>query len=149
MKDGDQIRKEVFTPTADLLTPKTIINIGCWIVRTLYQTGILAQVLQEMYQYKISILGIMESRWTGAGKRQLVTGDTILWSGRIDNQHRQEVALLIQKDKSNILLERKPITERLLYARSNSIFNKLSMVTCYAPTEEAEKGEKNNFYNIR
>ena len=28
MKDGDQTRKEVFTPMADLLTPKTFINIG-------------------------------------------------------------------------------------------------------------------------
>ena len=49
MKDGDQTRKEVFNPMADLLTPKTFINIGCWNVRTLYQTGRMAQVLQEMH----------------------------------------------------------------------------------------------------
>ena len=30
MNDGDQTHKEVFTPMADLLTPKTVINIGCW-----------------------------------------------------------------------------------------------------------------------
>ena len=139
MKDGDQTRKEVFTPMADLLTPKTFINIGCWNGRTLYQTGRLAQVLQEMHQYKISLLGIMEARWTGAGKRQLATGDTILWSGREDNQHRQGVALIIQKEKGNTLLEWKPITERFLYARFKSRFIKLSVVTCYAHTEEAEK----------
>ena len=147
MKDGDQTRKEVFTPMADLLTPKTVINIGCWNMRTLYQTGRLAQVLQEMHQYKISLLGIMEARWTGAGKRQLSTRDTILWSGREDNQHRQGVALIIQKEKGNTLLEWKPITERFLYARLKSRFIKLSVVTCYAPTEEAEKEEKDNFYD--
>ena len=144
MKDGDQTHKEVSTPMADLLTPKTVINIGCWNVRTLYQTGRLAQVLQEMHRYKTSLLGIMEARWTGAGKRQLATGDTILWSGREDNQHRQGVALIIQKEKGNTLLEWKPITERFLYARFKSKFIKLSVVTCYAPTEEAEK---DSFYD--
>ena len=129
-------------PSGDLLTPQTIINIGCWNVRTLYQTGRLAQVLQEMHQYKISLLGIMEARWNGAGKRQLATGDTILWSDREDNQHRQGVALITQKEKGNTLLVWKPITERLLYARFNSRFIQLSVVTCYAPTEEAEKKRK-------
>ena len=141
MKDGDQTRKEVFTPMADILTPKTVINIGCWNVRTLYQTGRLAHVLQEMHQYKISLLGIMEARWTGVGKRKLATGDTILWSGREDNQHRQGVTLIIQKEKGNTLLAWKPITE------FKSRFIKLSVVTCYAPTEEAEKEEKDNFYD--
>ena len=105
------------------------------------------QVLQEMHQNKISLLGIMEARWTGAGKRQLATGDTILWSGREDNQHRQGVALIIQKEKGNTLLEWKSINEQLLYARFNSRLIKLSVVTCCAPTEEAEKEEADNFYD--
>ena len=71
--------------------------------------------------------------------RKTTTGDrTILWSGREDNQHRQGVALIIQKEKGNTLLEWKPITERFLYARFKS---------SYAPTEEAEKEEKGNFYD--
>ena len=78
------------------------------------------------------------ARWTGAGKRQLATGD---------NQHRQGVALIIQKKKGNTLLEWKPINERPLYARFKSRFIKLSVVTCYAPTEEAEQEEKDNFYD--
>ena len=39
MKDGDKPRRKVFTPMADILTPKTKINIGCWNVRTLCQMG--------------------------------------------------------------------------------------------------------------
>ena len=35
MMDGAQTRKEVFTPTADL---QTTIKVGCWNVRTLFQT---------------------------------------------------------------------------------------------------------------
>ena len=52
--------------------------------------------------------------------------------------------MLIQKENNNTLLEWKPINEQFLYARFNSRFIKLSVVTCYAPTEEAEK---DNFYD--
>ena len=97
-----------------------MINSGCWNVRTLYYTGRLARVLREMHQYKISLVCIMESGWTGAEKRQLATGDTILWLGRNDNQHRQEVALIIQKGKSDTHLEWKLINERLFCARTLS-----------------------------
>ena len=47
MKDGDQHRKEVFMPAAELLTSKTKINILYWNARTLYQAGRLAQVPHE------------------------------------------------------------------------------------------------------
>lgn len=82
-----------------------MINSGCWNVRTLYYTGRLARVLREMHQYKISLGCVMESGWTGAGKRQLATGYTIRWLGRNDNQHRQEVALILQKGKATPILE--------------------------------------------
>lgn len=35
-------------PIADLLTPKHYIRVGCWNVRTLYQTEKLAQAVNEM-----------------------------------------------------------------------------------------------------
>ncbi|KAH3842876.1 hypothetical protein DPMN_116380 [Dreissena polymorpha] len=47
VNDGDQRRKDVSTPIAELLTPKRWIRVGCWNVRTLYQTGKLAQVVSE------------------------------------------------------------------------------------------------------
>ena len=169
MMDGDQTRKEVFTLTVDLLIPKTTIKVGCWNVRTLFQTGRLAQVIHEMKQYKLGLLGITEARWTGAGKTTLATGDTILWSGRKDNQHREgvalvigkgwpwssgrggpghleRVALVIRKEQNKTLLEWKPISERLLYSKFNSRFAKLSIITAYAPIEDAEDEVKDDFY---
>ncbi|KAH3832681.1 hypothetical protein DPMN_105974 [Dreissena polymorpha] len=48
MKNGDQSPKDVPTPIAELLTLKRWIRVGCWNVRTLYQTGKLAQVVSEL-----------------------------------------------------------------------------------------------------
>ena len=42
--------------------------MGSWNVRTLYQTGKLAQVRKEMERCKLEILGISEARWTSFGK---------------------------------------------------------------------------------
>ena len=102
--------------------------------------------LHEMKEYKLSLLGITEARWTGAGRTTLATGDTILWSGRKDNQHWDGMALVIGKEQNKTLLEWKPISERLLYSRFNSTFAKLSIITTYAPIEDAEEEVKDDLY---
>ena len=99
-----------------------------------------------MKQYKRSLLGITEARWTGAGKIILATGDTILWSDRKENQHREGVALVIGKEQNKTLFEWKPISERLLYTKFNSKFVKLSIITAYVPIEDAEEEVKDDFY---
>jgi len=60
--------------TADHLTPKQHIRVGCWNVRTLYQAGRLAQAAKEMDRYNIYFLGMSEVRWTGTGKQRLNSG---------------------------------------------------------------------------
>ena len=49
-----------------------------------------AQVVKEFDNYKLDILRVSEARWTGAGKKKLASGHTILFSGRSDNQHTQK-----------------------------------------------------------
>ena len=44
------------------------------------------------------------------------------------------------------LLEWKPVNDRLMKVRFNSKFAKLIIIACYAPTEEAEEEEKDEFY---
>ena len=51
-----------------LLTAKKHLRIGYWNVRTLLQTGKTSQLLREMVNYKLDILGVSEVRWTGADK---------------------------------------------------------------------------------
>ncbi|GFS02671.1 craniofacial development protein 2-like [Elysia marginata] len=67
MTGGDESREEVSTQTAGLLKPKQPTRIGVWNVRTLYQTGKLAQTIKEMKNYALELLGIAEARWTKTG----------------------------------------------------------------------------------
>ena len=51
-----------------LLNPKSNCNIGTWNVQTMYSTSKTAQVIKEIGNYKLDILGISECRWTGSGR---------------------------------------------------------------------------------
>ena len=75
------------------------------------------------------------------------SGETIIWSGRQDDNHQEGVALIAEKKTAKTILQWKPINnERLLYIRFNSKFVTLSVIVVYAQTDVAEEEEKEEFY---
>ena len=132
-----------------LLNPKSNCNIGIWYVQTMHSTSKTAQVIKEMGNYKLDILGICECRWTGSGRMctKSKTGEsyTIIYSGQQDTYHRG-VALIMNKQSASTLMEWEPINERLIKARFNSKYCKLTIIQCYAPTYDSEDEMKENWY---
>ena len=66
----------------------------------MYQTGKACQVAKEMRRLKLAgILGVSETRWTGDGKVNLTTEETVLYSGLAGNDAPLEkgVALILSK----------------------------------------------------
>ncbi|XP_056006746.1 craniofacial development protein 2-like [Ostrea edulis] len=131
--------------TSSLSTPKNTLKVGCWIVRTMYQTGRTAQVVNEMKRYNIDILGISECRWTKTGKMKLTSGETILYSRRNDGNHRNDVAIILSKDATKCLDEWTPINDRIITARFWSKYIKTTVIQVYSPTNEADADDKNIF----
>ena len=68
-----------------LLTPRTTTKLGTWNVRTMFEAGRAQQIANEMSRYKISLLGISETRWIKSGRFPLASGQTILFSGHEDD----------------------------------------------------------------
>ena len=146
MKRNGQIRKEAFDPTRSLTSPRRQLRVGLWNTRTMYETGKTAQVIGEMQRYRLNILGVSEVRWTGSGRYVAPTGEIMYYSGREDGQHRQGVGIILDKEANKSLMEWEPVNNRIIRARLYSKFTKMTIVQCYAPTEEADDAEKDEFY---
>ncbi|XP_059162117.1 uncharacterized protein LOC131945132 [Physella acuta] len=147
MTSLDESRKEVSTLKQSLVTPKIITRIGAWNVRTMYETSKTAQVVKEMSRYRINILGISEMRWTDSGLTTLGSGETIIYSGRSDNQHQEGVGIIMDKISRKSLIGWEPINSRMLRARFYSRHVKITVIQCYAPTEQAKDEDKDMFYH--
>ena len=79
----------------------------------MYQIGKAHKVAREMNS---------ETRWIGAGKVQLQSGETVVYSGLTDDNapHSKRVALNLSKEAGKSLKEWEPISERIIIARVES-----------------------------
>ena len=86
MYGSGQSRKDAAGRMLGVPNAKSKIKIGFWNVCTIFDAGKLAHVTREMRRYDLDILGISETRWTSSGKFHCISGETIIYSGRKDNQ---------------------------------------------------------------
>lgn len=120
-------------------------RIGQWNVRTLREASRLAQIEKVMTSYKINILGISEMRWNNSGEFTTNNGNTVLFSGK-DTGGESGVGILIGKQIRNTMDSWKPVCDRIILARFRSKIRHITIVQCYAPTEDAEPDKKEEFY---
>ena len=144
---SSESRKEATDKKVGALNTKCKTRIGFWNVRTLYQTSKLAQVTTEMRNYNMHILGISESMWTGTGRHKTNTGETVLYSGRDDNQHHEGVAIILKKGLEKCLMESKPVNSRLMKVRLWGKHINITIIQCYAPTNDSDEITKGIFYD--
>ena len=116
----------------------------------MYEAGKCANVAREMKNYQLEILGISETRWTEAGKSILTSGETIIYSGNKGQNahHTRGVGIMMTPRASRSLLGWEPVNERIILARFRTTNSRitLTVITCYAPTNESDEEMKEQFY---
>ena len=141
---GESLR-EAQRPTRSFATPKHTSTIGYWNVRTMYRGGAAAQIAREMERYQLDILGISECRWTGAGRMKLASGQTVIYSGD-EELHEGGVAIMMSQQVVKSLMEWTPINKRIITARFYTRYRRMTVIQVYAPHNEREDEEKEQFY---
>ena len=53
MRSSDEIREEVSAQKESLATPKQLVRVAAWNVRTMYKTGRTAQIVKEIERYNV------------------------------------------------------------------------------------------------
>ncbi|CAF4657943.1 unnamed protein product [Rotaria sp. Silwood2] len=122
---------------------KEISTIGTWNVRTLWETGKLDPLRNELKRFRYDIIGVSEIRWTGKG--ETATGDFI-WSGE-ENILANGVGFLLSRKAKNALIGYNPINSRIITARFNATPLKITAIHVYAPTSASPEEEIEAFYN--
>ena len=143
--DSGESRKEARALKSQLLTAKSRTKIGSWNVRTLYSTGKLAQVINEMKHYQLDILGISEMRWTDSGRIES-DGMAIYYSG--GTKHEKGVGIILTKEMAKSVIAWEPASERIIMVRIETRYTKVTLIQVYAPTNAAEDQEKDEFYEL-
>ena len=132
-------------PATDGINNKSTVKIATWNVRTLYQSGKLENIKQEMTRLQINILGLCETRWTDAGCFQ--SDDfKIIFSG--GSKHEKGVGLIVDKKISKSILGYWTISDRLMLMKLKGHPFNISIIQVYAPTSESDEEEIDKFYDM-
>ena len=70
----------------------------------------------------------------------------MLYSGREDSQHHEGVAVVLRKGMEKSLLDWKPVSSRLVKARQRGRQINITLIQCYAPTNDREDAVKDAFH---
>ena len=128
-----------------VLSTKTLMKFATWNVRTLNQPpGKVEQLIKEMEDYSVNIIGLCEMRWKENGEIQRKS-KTIIWSG--GKTHHRGVGLVMSREARKAMITWEPINDRILTARFQSKHLKMTVVQAYAPTETSSDQEKDKFYD--
>jgi hypothetical protein len=122
------------------------LRFGTWNVQTLNQLGKLAQAGRIMESYSLAFMGMSEVRWKQSGQITTTKGHVFFWSGMPD-KHHYGVGILVNRQFRKAIIDYKFIDERLMSMRFKGHQKNLTIIQCYAPTENSEDNIKDAFYD--
>ena len=126
---------------------KNSLCISTWNVTSLVSNSSKKFQLEKACDdYGLEVLGVTETHMAGSGTEFLGNGSVLIYSGRTDGMRRAGVGLVLSKKMKNTLISYTPVSERVMTARLHSKHINISVTVVYAPTEDADSTDKDNFY---
>ncbi|XP_065578598.1 craniofacial development protein 2-like [Artemia franciscana] len=138
---ADDVRK---TDRLNLMDRRGL-RIATWNVLTLNAPASKNLLSEELRKNKVSIAGLTETRLTGSGEERIGNSDSLLWSG--GSSRRNGVGLALNSLTRKALLLHEAVSDRLMKARFGHKHGKMTVIVCYAPTNDSDDATKEDFYS--
>lgn len=123
-------------------------RVGTWNVRTLLQPSKMENLCKEFVKYNLLFLGLCETRWSDVGEFNAPEGLKFLYSGKPSGGKREGgVGFLLSKSAYGALIDWKAHSDRIISIRLRTRVRNITIIQCYAPTELADYGIKEEFYS--
>lgn len=122
------------------------LRFGTWNIRTLATPGASDILAEELNKYKMDVVALQETRWPFAGRIN-TEKYLIYYSGSDDNRYYGGVGFAVRKKIADAVIHFEAINERLGNIRLRGKFHNISLVSFYAPTEDSDDEEKDQFYD--
>jgi len=134
---------ELRTDAPSLKTRNAPLLIGTWNVRTLFQLGKFDNLLQEIEDMKIDVMGISETRWTESGciKREEYT---MVYSG--GKEHEHGVGIVMKNKVARSMMGYWPVGDRIIMCKLHAHPFNVNLLQVYAPTTDHSDEEVEQFY---
>lgn len=145
INNGPESRRHLNVPGVLRISGSTLMKIGTWNVRSMYQAGKTHDVIREMRRLKISVMGISEMRWPSSGKCR-VDGYDVFYSGGDDNHHKNGVGFIVNKEVARCINNFSPISDRVALLQINTKPFILNLIQVYAPIADALDDDVEQLY---
>ena len=142
-EDVLNLKRRTLSDSAKLKTRHRCLKLGTWSVRTLYQAGKLDNLIQEMENMRLDILGISETHWVEEGKI-INENHTLIYSG--GKEHRKGVGILMKNYIARSMLGFWAISERVILLKLQAKPFNINIIQVYAPTSDCEDEEVEKLY---
>ncbi|XP_043069109.1 craniofacial development protein 2-like [Drosophila bipectinata] len=101
-----------------------------------------------MEKMQIAIAGISEMTWRGNGTTTTTSsGNLVVMHSGTNDGGRSGVGIYVSKQYKQALISRSPVSDRIIIARFRCNARHITIVQCYAPTEDASDDIKDDFFN--
>ena len=123
--------------TGHELNARQRVRMGQWNVRGLNSLGKLSTLSSELEKLDISICGLSETKWSGAGHFTTLDGHTVTFSGKTTHEYHG-VAMWVHKTAA--------VSSRVISATFAAKPTDKTVVQCYASTADKPEEEIEQFY---
>jgi len=138
------------TTTNRIQMKNSNLKIGTWNIRGLNKPGKLENLLLEMCQMKLDIMGIAETFWDGSDVFEATLPNSrlkykVLYSG--GDKKRKGVALVLRGVAAETIQSFQMVSERIIRVKIRAKHVDLIVIQTYAPTSDVAQADVEEFHH--